>query len=98
MEPTVHINLGYLVLIFSLIGTLFAALIWIINFILKQSSEKQAVNSTLVAMQKEIDQLKTDKVSKIEIVTFNSKLDNVVEGLKNLTELIINLNNKNHPK
>ena len=89
MEPTVHINLGYLITIFSLIGSCMFALIWVINFIIRQSSKAQTVDSTIVAMQKEIDQLKTDKVSKIEIVTLNAKIDHVVEGLKNLRGLII---------
>ena len=98
MEPSIHINIGYLIAIFTLITMISGFLIWVLTLVLKHQSKQQSTDSTIVAMQKEINQLRDDKVSKIEIVTLNSKIDNVVEGLKNLTELIINLNNKNHPK
>ena len=81
MEPTIHINIGYIISIFSLIGIIGGFLIWVLTLVLKHASKQQLTDSTILAMQKEIDLLKSDKVSKVDFIEFTSELKHLTKSI-----------------
>ena len=91
MESTVHINIGYVISLFALIGVIAGFLLWVLKLVLLHTSKQQATDSIIIAIQKEIDQLKTDKVSKIDFVSFTSELRHIAEKVEELRQLIISL-------
>jgi hypothetical protein len=105
MEPTLHINLGYIIVIFSILATISGFLIWIITKILAYSNKTikvdnlidanhKEIESELKAMKIQIEQLKTDKVSITVFTELSSEIKHLNKSMDEIKNFIYNYKDK----
>jgi len=105
MEPTLHINLGYVVLIFTILGAISGFLIWILTRVLAYASKTIQVDNTiesnhkgieseLKSIRKEIEQLKSDKVSIAAFNEFSSEIRHLTKSIDEIKNFIYNYKDK----
>ena len=105
MEPTLHINLGYVIVIFTILGTISGFLIWILTRILAYAaktiqvdntieSNKKEFESEIKSIKKEIEQLKSDKVSIAAFNEFSSEIRHLTKSIDEIKNFIYNYKDK----
>lgn len=105
MEPTLHINLGYVIIIFTILGTISGFLIWVVTKILAYSSKTIKVDNTIEAnhkefeseiraLKKEIEQIKIDKVSTAAFNEFSSEIKHLNKSMDEIKNFIYNYKDK----
>ena len=105
MEPTLHINLGYIIIIFSILATISGFLIWVVTKILAYSSKTikvdnlidanhKEIESELKAMKIQIEQLKTDKVSITVFTELSSEIKHLNKSMDEIKNFIYNYKDK----